>query len=517
MNNQCKSMMKLNSIIILYLILLSSFILLGCDNDKQNKKPNIILFLADDLGYGDLQCYNSKSKIPTPNINELAKDGMLFSDAHASSSVCTPTRYGLLTGRYSWRTDLKEGVLGLYSEPLIETERLTLPKMLKEQGYNTACFGKWHLGMEWGTKNNESLPKLLDRNYDISVIDHKKEIKGGPLTAGFDYYYGVDVPNYPPYCFIENNKVVDIPTIPKPETMYGHDGLMVPNWKLEDVLPTITEKAISFINNLSENSKKEKPFFMYFSSTAPHAPILPAKQYQGKSKAGPYGDLVVQVDDIVGQIKEALENKDLAKNTIFIFTSDNGSPAVAGDSYTHGKDFKGFGSLMKKFGHDPNFPLRGMKADSWEGGHRVPFIVKWPNHINEGKISSDLVSTIDVMATIASIVNYPISNGRIEDSFDMKKNLLNEEENAPVRSSLIHHSGRGGFSIRKGKWKLINHLGSFGKSQPRYVEHEKGKPEGQLYDMVNDPKETKNMWSEYPEVVEHLLSNLNEIKIQKYE
>ncbi|MDX1284301.1 MAG: sulfatase-like hydrolase/transferase, partial [Draconibacterium sp.] len=244
-----------------------------------------MLILVDDMGYGDPQCYVPESKIPTPNIDKLASEGIRFTDAHSPSSVCTPTRYAILTGRYAWRTYLKSSVLGPYSKPLLERDRLTIPKMLKEKGYSTALIGKWHLGMQWGTKKEEELPALWDRNFDISVIDHSKPITEGPLAAGFDYYFGVDVPNFPPYIYIENDKIQGNPSILKPDNMYGNKGMMLPGWKLEDILPTLTLKAVKFIDDQAKNSSGQ-PFFLQVTTTSPHTPIVPANEFIGKSQAG---------------------------------------------------------------------------------------------------------------------------------------------------------------------------------------------------------------------------------------
>ena len=298
----------------------------------QSHRPNLVVILADDLGYGDAQVYNLQSKIPTIHINKLASEGIRFTDAHTPSSVCSPTRYGLLTGRYAWRTELKEGVLYMWDKPLIAKDRLTLPKMLKAENYTTACIGKWHLGWRWPSKMgngfvNDTVP-IGDYNYKVrnqlfNVIDFSKTIGGGPLEAGFDYYYGDDVPNFPPYAFLENNKFVEIPDVIKPNAMYGAPGPMVKTWEMENVMPAITEKAVKYIE---QKSKEDQPFYLHFTLTAPHTPIAPSKKFIGKSKAGLYGDFVTQADWSVGQIVKALKKAGEFENTLIIFTSDNGSP-----------------------------------------------------------------------------------------------------------------------------------------------------------------------------------------------
>ncbi len=505
--------MKLHS----FLLTLSIPLVLGFSScTKQPERPNIILFLADDMGYGDPQSYVPGSKVPTPNIDKLAEEGTRFTDAHSPASVCTPTRYAILTGRYAWRTHLKQGVLGPYSSPLIEPDRLTLPAMLKEQGYATACIGKWHLGMQWATNNNSELPKKWDHKYDQSQIDHSQKITAGPLTAGFDYYFGVNVPNFPPYIFIENDELIGNPSIPKPDTIYGNPGMMLPGWKLEDILPTLTKKAVSYIDNFAK-SKSDKPFFLYFASTAPHTPIVPASEFQGKSKAGPYGDLVYQTDYTLGEIMRALERNSLKENTLVIFTSDNGSPARAGDLHLHGRDFHVTGSVITKFGHNPNDPWRGMKADIWEGGHRVPFVVSWPGKTLENSISNEPICAVDIMAGIAKIVDYDLLRNAAEDSWDISDLFLGKKvgidaNQEPVRDAIVHHSGNGKFALRKGKWKMIPQLGSGGWTLPKSVNNSDSDIKGQLYDMEKDPEEKNNLWQEHPEIVEQLVALLEKYK-----
>lgn len=508
-------MMKTNIYLFLLLILLS--ISFGSCN-KEQTLPNIVVILVDDMGYGDSQCYEPGSKIPTPNIDKLASEGIRFTDAHSPSSVCTPTRYSILTGRYAWRTYLKSGVLGPYSKPLIEKDRLTIPKMLKEKGYSTALVGKWHLGMQWATKNNEELPALWDRKFDISVIDHSKRITEGPLTAGFDYYFGVDVPNFAPYIFIENDKVQGNPSIPKPNNMYGTPGMMLPGWKLEDILPTLTNKAVAYIDNHATNNS-EKPFFLQLTTTSPHTPIVPAKDFIGKSEAGPYGDLVHQTDYTIGEILKALKRNNLDKNTIVIFTSDNGSPARAGDPHVHGPDFQIPGSVITKYGHNPNAPLRGMKTDIHEGGHRVPFIVKWPGKFPANKVSNETICAIDIMATLASVVNYELPQNTAGDSYNLlplwkgKKVGIGAQKEA-IREATIHHSVNGSFAIRQGKWKMIPQKGNGGWTHAQSVKKEADGPDGQLFNMESDPTESNNLWEKHPEVVEELQTLLENYKTE---
>jgi len=517
----------------------TALILLCCPllaiGNVQQQHPNIVLILVDDMGFGDPQSYVPDSKIPTPNIDQLASQGTRFTDAHSASSVCTPTRYSILTGRYAWRAGLERGVLGPYNKPLIEDNRLTLPKMLKEKGYATALVGKWHLGMQWATRNGERLPARMNWKsyfFDADAIDHSRPITGGPLTAGFDYFFGVDVPNFPPYAFIENDKVIGIPSVEKPGNMYGEEGLMVPGWKLEEILPTLTTRAVEYIDAQAEKTSG-KPFYLHVSTTSPHTPIIPAKEFIGQSSAGPYGDLVHQTDYTVGEIIKALERNELVENTIIIFTSDNGSPSRAGDPHVHGRDFYPPGSVITKYNHNPNAPWRGMKADIYEGGHRTPFIVRWPGKTPANKASREPISSLDIMATIATIVGYDLPANSAEDSYDLSALFVGEvvgidAGKEAIREALVHHSSKGKFAIRQGKWKMIPQLGSGGwedtssggwitgisNKLKRLVSGDPnaGTPEGQLYDLAADPAEKENLWNTHPEVVERLQELLQKYK-----
>ncbi|QKK06717.1 MAG: sulfatase-like hydrolase/transferase [Planctomycetota bacterium] len=295
--------------------------------------PNVVLILADDLGWGDLTCYASTSKIPTPHINALAAAGMRFTDAHSPSAVCTPTRYGILTGRYAWRTRMKSQVLGPYNAPLIEPGRVTLAGLLSEAGYATACIGKWHLGMRWATHEGGVLPLFWDLQYDQAQIDLAGPITEGPLTVGFDSYFGTDVPNFPPYCYVENDRVLGaVPDRPKPEAVYGRPGLIQDGWDLHDILPELRDRAVGYIETHAER-EPDRPFFLYLPLTAPHTPIVPNEEFAGMSGAGDYGDLVCEVDALVGAVLAAVDRAGITGETIVIFTSDNGSPGRAGDPH----------------------------------------------------------------------------------------------------------------------------------------------------------------------------------------
>ncbi len=459
----------------------------GLPREKGRKKdlPNFIIILADDMGYGDPGCFVKSSKIPTRNINKLAGDGMLFSDAHTPSAVCTPTRYGLLTGRFAWRTRLKKGVLGPFSRPLIERGRLTIALMLKRLGYVTACFGKWHLGMGWqrtGTKKKK--------------IDFTKPLLGGPLTAGFDTYFGTDVPNYPPYCFIEDDHILGpVPDIRKPRSVYGVPGPMQKGWDQHRILPELKRRSLEFIEK-----NRNKNFFLYIPLTAPHTPIVPNKEFLGKSKAGDYGDFCVEVDDFVGAVVDKVDSLGLKNRTMIIFTSDNGSPARAGNLCTRGKKWAALGAVTRLFGHNPNAPWRGMKADTFEGGHRVPFIVRWPGVVKPGTRNDNLVGLIDVFATIAEIVGFRIPRNAAEDSISLYPTLLDPKKK--IRDFLVLHSINGSFAVRWNRWKVIFAPGSGGWSFPRPREARRMKlPKVQVYDLSKDGSEKINLYREHPEIV----------------
>lgn len=483
-------------------------------HSKTNRSmPNIIFILADDMGYGDIACQNPESKIPTPYLDRLASQGIRFTDAHSPSAVCTPTRYSLLTGRYCWRSRLKKSVLWPWDEPLIEPDRLTVADMLNEAGYSTACIGKWHLGWNWSTNNGASLnqPFALgdfsrDARYEAGkTIDFTRPIQGGPTERGFDYYFGDDVPNFPPYAFIENDRVTEDPAGEKPENMFGLPGPMVEGWNLENVMPAITKKAVEYIHAEPGASpfhkKTETPFFLYFSMTAPHTPIAPTKEFIGASQAGRYGDYVNQVDEAVGQIMRALKESGQDENTLLIFSSDNGSPA------RDGTDMNGDPRSVLRFGHNPSHIYRGIKTDIWEGGHRVPFMARWPSQIPENSLSDETICLVDFMSTCAALIGKSLPPQAAEDSHDISPALF-QTQNKPIREATVHHSIHGVFAIRQGRWKLILGRGSGGWGD---ASKESAAP-FQLYDLLEDPSETKNLYDSHPDRVRKLESLLNQYK-----
>ena len=487
-----------------FTVLATAALLSACTSNRTAPKPNIVLILADDLGFGDPRVYNPESKIPTPNIDRLAAEGMRFTDAHSPSSVCTPTRYGILAGRYAWRTRLRRGVLGPYGAPLIEADRLTLAKMLQQQGYRTACIGKWHLGWEWILRDGRPIERDSNSNADAD-IDLTKPPTSGPKAAGFDYYFGTDVPNYPPYIFIENESFFGPPPVlPKPGEMYGNPGRMQAGWKLERILPTLQEKAVAYI----EQQAGRGPFFLYFPLTAPHTPIVPSAAWQGTSEAGDYGDLVAEVDGVVGAVMDALERTGTAENTLLIVTSDNGSPARAGDPHLRSPDWARPGAVVRLFNHHPSNGWRGMKGDVWEGGHRVPLLVRWPGRIEPGTVNRRLACLADIMATVAAVTGYNLAPDDAPDSVNLLPLLRGGEQAGPLRAAVVHHSLTGVFCVRRDNWKLIAGLGSGGFTKPRKVDPQPGGPEGQLYDLAADPTEQHNLWLERPAVVAELTAAL---------
>ena len=454
-------------------------------------KPNIVLILADDLGYGDLSCYNPTSKIPTPNLDRLATQGMRFTDAHAPSAVCTPTRYGLLTGRYAWRTTLKSGVLSGYSPPLVTPGRETIASLLKSAGYHTACIGKWHLGMNLPTSDGRPL-----RSNETGVpqnADWKGTIKNGPTSLGFHYFYGCTASwDMPPYAWIENDYFVQTELVPtEPADRFGRPGVKSPGMKPSHALPAITHQAVDFILDPARK-KAGQPFFLYFPLTAPHAPVAPNAYSKGKSQAGDYGDFVVEVDAAVGRIVSTLETAGLITNTLLIFTSDNGPENPMELRKTEYQHF----SAAHFLGH---------KRDNWEGGHRVPFIARWPGKVPAGTTSDEVLCLTDIMATTAALIGRALPPSAGEDSYNQLDVLIGAKPNHPVREATVHHSSTGQFAIRQGQWKLLLHPGSGGnnyRQRPEYAAYFE-KPV-QLYDLCSDPGETVNLAEKKPEIVEKL-------------
>ncbi|MBI3986717.1 MAG: arylsulfatase [Lentisphaerae bacterium] len=468
------------------------------------KRPNIVYILADDMGYGDMGCNNPGSKIPTPNLDRLAGQGMRFTDAHAPSSVCTPSRYSILTGRYCWRTGLKAGVLWPWDPPLIEPGRLTVAGLLRRNGYRTACIGKWHLGWTWATRNGEPANQGVEPGvYDVARrqelgknIDFTKPMRGGPVDCGFETYFGEDVPNFPPYAWFEQDRLRDQPTEEKPARLFGLPGAMAPGWKLDAVMPELTRRAVRAIEDSGND-----PFFLYFALTAPHTPIVPTVEFQGRSGAGPYGDYVCEVDGCVGEVMAALERRGIADRTLLVFTSDNGPENTA---YQR----------IREYGHASMAQLRGLKRDTWEGGHRVPFIARWPGVTPSGGTCDRLASLADLMATSAALLGTALPDGAGEDSVSLLPLLQGKDE--PVRSFTVHHSCSGRFAIRQRDWVLIDAPSGDDNGEPAWFKEERGYTShdcpGELFCLREDMAERKNLFREQPGIVAALSALLTQVK-----
>ena len=464
-------------------------------------KPNIIYILCDDLGYGDVKCLNAQGKIATPHLDKLAAAGMYFTDVHSSSSVCSPTRYGIMTGRYNWRTKLQSGVLGGLSPRLIEPGRLTVAQLLKNNGYHTAAIGKWHLGMDWVKKEGKTVAELNVESADqIHNVDYAQPIKNGPNAVGFDYYYGISASlDMVPYTFIENDRVTKLPTVDKDFPMFlGRAqgkcrlGPAAPDFEVEDVLPTLTTKAIGYVKSRAAEAKAGKPFFLYLPLASPHTPIAPTKEWQGKSGLNFYADFVMQTDAAIGQLLAELDKQALAENTLVIVTSDNGCSPQAD-----------FPALLAK-GHNPSYEFRGHKADIFDGGHRVPFLVRWPARVKAGTLSQQLLCLTDFMATAADIAGAKLPDTAAEDSVSFLPALLGTAK-ASLREAVVHHSINGSFAIRQGNWKLELCRDSGGWSDPRPgTPKAAALPPVQLFDLDKDIGEQINVQDKHPEVVARL-------------
>ncbi len=500
-----------------------------------NNRPNIILIVADDMGWGDAQCFNPHSKIPTPAIDRLAAEGMLFLNAHASASVCTPSRYSLMTGKYPWRSRLKTGVLWTYDRPLIESSDTTIGEVLQQAGYTTAIIGKWHLGWIWPQKKNEGAGAgttggaerrgpLKEKNIDFS-----QQLQGGPLSCGFGYQFGIDIPSLPPFAFIENGWVGGPED---PEGTALNKGYTQQGWKDENMMPALLEKSLDFIDS---SAKKTKPFFLYLPLTAPHTPIVPNERYLGKSRAGDYGDFVVEVDDFVGTLRGKLAATGIADNTVIVFTSDNGAVNAAGDARRRDADWAKFGSLIRLFGHDSNRGLRGMKGDIYEGGHRIPLIISWPALGRGSAKSSALVSLTDLFATFIEISENPLTGRSRKNKNPARRHAARDrgsaaKKNGPAaspspqpvsdgrsllplltgtqttgRESLVVQSSLGCLALVTPEWKYIDCSGDGGNLNYSFRPDEKEyETPGQLYDLRSDPEEKKNLYNARPEIVEQL-------------
>ena len=457
----------------------------------ESAQANIVFIMADDMGYGDVRALNPKSTIPTPHLDRLAADGMTFTDAHTPSAVCTPTRYGVVTGRYCWRSRMKSGVLNGYSSPLIEPDRPTVASFLTQHGYATGVIGKWHLGLGFA------------KAADGKTFDYERPVSGGPNELGFGLSHIIPASlDFPPYVYIHNGRVTDPSVIAQPAQpfpAYLRQGPRSRALIMEDCLDELAKTVVRYIGDRAKAA--EKPFFLYFPLTAPHKPVLPHPRFLGKTGLGPYGDFVAQVDSTVGRVLEAIDTAGIAENTLVIFTSDNGSfmhRSEPSDPADHVDDATV--QAYRPEHHTANGVLRGTKADIWEAGHRVPFFARWPGHISKGSQCAETICLTDLFATTAEIVGEKVPEGAAPDSYSFLPLLLGKTPATP-RPPVIHHSAAGMFAIRDGKWKLVLGNGSGGREAPR------GKPFAkpyQLFDLSADISETKNLIEAQPDVAAEL-------------
>ena len=464
--------------------------------------PNIVLIFGDDMGLDCVSAFNDRLGLKTPHIDRLAGEGVSFMDAHSTSAVCSPSRYGLLTGRYNWRSRLKRGIVGQWERPLIEPNRLTLPEMLRQRGYHTHMIGKWHLGFNWPSKNQKTgePPTYTSK---LAEIDFSGDIQNGPNGRGFDYWFGDDVPNWPPYAWRENDKLLGtISTTAEKLKLTEYTGVnsgpAVAEWRLESVLPEYGKRCAEFIHSQKDT---EKPFFLYFPMPSPHSPIAPDQPWKGTSGVSEYADFLIETDAIVGQLLKALDDSQQSKNTIVIFTTDNGTSPIAK-----------FESLAEKGVHLTEI-FRGNKADAFEGGHRVPLVVRWPGVTQPNSRTNEVVSLVDIMATLAQITNYDLPDEAAEDSMSLAPLLHAKRLEQPLHEAIVCDSISGHFAVRQGgengQWKTLFCRGSGGWSTPREaVAGKQNLPAVQLYDMRNDPKESVNLHLQHPEIVEKMTETL---------
>ncbi len=475
--------------------------------ESPSTRPNIVILYADDMGYGDLGVQNPESRIPTPNLDGLAAQGTRFTDAHSSSGVCTPSRYALLHGRYHWRKF--HGIVNAFDQAILDAERTTLPELLQTKGYKTACIGKWHLGWDWNAIKRPGAAPTRGQgkgpgSFAPDAFDWSKPIPGGPLSHGFDYYFGDDVPNFPPYAWFENDRVITEPTVPlatPKRTAEGsweaRPGPSVKDWDFWAVMPKLTEKAVEWIGQ----QKQDEPFFLYFPFTSPHAPIVPTPDFVGKAKAGGFGDFVTQTDDTVGRVLQALKDGGFAENTLVIFSADNGPKHYAYDR-------------IRNFQHFSMGSLRGVKRDIWEGGHRVPFVVRWPGVVPAGQVNDGLLSQIDVFATIATVVGADIPAGSAEDSYSQLTLIKGESPSA--RDTVVHNTNVNSYALRHGDWVLIAAKTGAVSKVPEWFDQANGYTRhtlpGELYNLRDDLAQKHNLHAEQPDKVQELSTLLDQVR-----
>ena len=479
-------------------------------------RPNIVIIYADDMGYGDLNIQNPDSKIPTPHLDQLAREGMRFTDAHSSSGICSPSRFALLTGTYHWRR--QHGIVQSFGPPsFFRDTDYTLPQMLKDAGYHTAAIGKWHLGWNW-TFKNEPTGRFEQRNqvreyYLPEDVDWSVPVTGGPLDRGFDTYFGDGTINFPPYAWVENDRLTENPTsevnikdMPY-NTLEGNwefrPGPMVEGWNPYDVLPTLTKKAVEWVHQ----QEADQPFFLYFPLPSPHAPIIPNEEFVGKSGAGAYGDFVHQSDWVAGQVLQALEDKGLAENTLVIFTADNGPEKYAFER-------------AENYGHFSMGELRGLKRDVWEGGHHVPFIIKWPGRVPDHSVSNEVISQVDIMATIAAVTGSDLPQDSAPDSYDFLAVSEGASLLTPLREATVHNTNADTWGLRQGKWLFINQPDGEHSKMPDSFKALRGYEDFDtdvlLFDLEADLGQRKNLSDKYPDRIATMAALLQGYRDQGY-
>ncbi len=497
--------MKLTTIAFALLAFLASSRLYA-EPSAAASKPNIVILYADDMGFGDLAIQNPDSKIPTPHLDQLARDGMRFTDGHSSSGICTPSRFALLTGTHHWRRF--HGIVGTMEQPVFHDGDLTMAAMLRAEGYDTACIGKWHLGWDWNAIRKPGGPQGRNSHVDF---DWSKPVPGGPLDRGFDHYFGDDVINFPPYAWIEGDRLLRAPdsdltmkalSDPAKEGQWeARSGPALADWDFYRVLPTLTEKSVEFVRSRKGN---DKPFFLYVPFPSPHAPIIPNDEFDGTSQAGPFGDFVAQTDDACGRILAALKEIGADEHTIVVFSADNGA-----EHYAYARD--------TKFNHWSSRPFRGVKRDIYEGGHRLPFIIRWPGVLTPGSVCDALVSQVDLMATIASVVGYELPDDAALDSHDLRP-FLTGQSKTPPRQSHVHNTNKGHYAIRDGQWLLVDaKSGTLSGKGVKDWEQRHGYPPDdgapvELYDMERDPGQKHNVAAAHPDVVGRLQKLLAKLR-----
>jgi arylsulfatase A len=487
------------SVVFLFFLLCGFIPSLTLSAETTKARPNVLILYADDMGYGDLAANNPKSKIPTPHLDKLAASGTRFTDGHSSSGICSPSRYALLTGRHHWRDF--HGIVNAFGPSVFKKNQLTMPSMFKANGYRTAAIGKWHLGWDWPAVRN-------NKGNTPESFDWSKPVPGGPTSIGFDTYFGDDVINFPPYAWIENDKLPVAPTMMRDEKLWKpikegrwecRPGPMVEGWDPYQNLPTITKRGVEFLESRKD---QQEPFFLYFAFPCPHAPIIPNDEFDGKSQAGPFGDFVAQTDDIVGKLLAALERSGQADNTIVVFSADNGP-----EHYAYERD--------AKFGHWSAAPFRGLKRDLYEGGHHVPFVVRWPGVTKPGTTSEALVSQVDLLATFAAQLEFALPDGAAADSHNMLPYLRGEAKQ--IRTACVQNTYANGYVLRDGDWLLVAAKDGYVHARNKEWEARRDYPADdsepvELFNLREDIGQRKNLAAAEPERVKQMQEKLKEIR-----